>query len=84
MQVLKKIKGWQEENNKLERSFEFQDFVQAFAFLSGVAKLAEEQQHHPEIWNVYNKVRIALSTHDAGNLVTEKDYALAKAINTLL
>ncbi len=79
-----KIKHWVENENSLQRSFEFQDFVQAFTFLNGVAKLAEEHQHHPEIWNVYNKVRLRLSTHDAGNVVTEKDYALAEAVNKLL
>ncbi len=81
---MKKIKDWQEKNNGLERSFEFQDFLQAFAFLKEVAELAENHQHHPEIWNVYNQVKLRLCTHDAGHKITEKDYDLAEAINRLL
>lgn len=77
-------KGWEELDNKLVREFEFTDFREAFRFLQGVAFLAEEQAHHPEIYNVYNRVKLQLSTHDAGNVVTKKDYQLAEAINTLL
>lgn len=77
-------KHWKEENNKLKRSFEFSDFVEAFGFLTKVAILAEKQNHHPEIFNVYNKVDIALNTHDAGDIVTDKDHKLASAINLLL
>ena len=78
------VEHWKEENNKLSRSFTFNDFVEAFGFLTKVAILAEKQNHHPEIFNVYNQVTIKLNTHDAGNIVTEKDYKLASAINQLI
>lgn len=74
---------WKEANNKLTRDFEFTNFVKAFAFMTEVAFLAEKHQHHPEWTNVYNKVTINLSTHDAGDIVTEKDRKLAKAIDQL-
>ncbi|MEZ5002269.1 MAG: 4a-hydroxytetrahydrobiopterin dehydratase [Chitinophagales bacterium] len=77
-------KHWKEEDNHLKRSFIFKDFVEAFGFLTKVAILAEKQNHHPEIFNVYNKVDIALNTHDAGDVVTEKDHQLANAINDLV
>ncbi len=54
------------------------------AFINCVAELAEEHEHHPEIFNVYGRVRITLTTHDAGNVVTEKDHRLAAAIDALL
>jgi 4a-hydroxytetrahydrobiopterin dehydratase len=75
---------WIEENNKLTREFIFKNFVEAFAFMTKVAFLAEQHQHHPAWFNVWNKVKIELSTHDAGDIVTEKDHALAKAIDQLL
>ncbi len=75
---------WTESNNYLQRSFKFKDFNEAFAFLTKVAILAEKQNHHPEIFNVYNKVEIKLQTHDAGNIVTEKDRKLAAAIDKIL
>lgn len=74
---------WQEKNNKLVREFQFEDFITAFAFLTKVAILAEKQSHHPEIYNVYNTVKLSLSTHDAGDIVTEKDRKLAAAIDKL-
>jgi len=72
---------WKEIDNKLVRDFEFKSFVEAFGFMTQVAIIAEKQNHHPFWSNVYNKVSIELSTHDAGNIVTEKDYHLAKAID---
>ena len=75
---------WTEEENQLKRSFTFKDFSEAFAFMTRVAFLAEAHQHHPNWFNVYNRVDIALTTHDAGNVVTEKDRKLAKAIDQLL
>lgn len=75
---------WKEQDGKLTRQFEFDDFKQAFAFLSKVALAAESQQHHPEIFNVYNTVELKLSTHDADGAITDKDKALAEAINALL
>ncbi len=75
---------WQEKDNKLTREFQFDDFVQAFGFMSKVAIVAEKMDHHPNWSNVYNKVIVELTTHDAGNTVTEKDRALADAIDKLL
>lgn len=72
---------WIEENNQLKRIFEFKDFVEAFGFMTKVALHAEKLNHHPEWSNVYNKVTIVLTTHDAGNIVTEKDRELAKLID---
>jgi 4a-hydroxytetrahydrobiopterin dehydratase len=74
---------WIEENNRLKKSFKFSDFQEAFAFMTRVAFLAEAHQHHPNWSNVYNLVDIELTTHDAGNTVTEKDRKLAKAIDQL-
>ena len=75
---------WIEENDKLVSKFEFTDFTQAFGFLTKVALAAEKANHHPEIHNLYNKVSISLSTHDAGNKVTQKDRDLAKTIDSFL
>ncbi|TAE23429.1 MAG: pterin-4-alpha-carbinolamine dehydratase [Cytophagales bacterium] len=74
---------WQETDNKLVRDFQFADFSEAFAFITRVAILAEKMDHHPWWSNVYNKVRIELTTHDAGNVVTDKDWKLAEAISQL-
>lgn len=75
---------WQEQDNQLTRSFTFADFSEAFAFMTRVALLAEQQNHHPWWSNVYNQVTIRLSTHDAGDVVTDKDRMLARAIDALL
>ena len=75
---------WIEENNKLKQTFKFKDFQEAFAFMTRVAFLAEGANHHPKWSNVYNQVTIELTTHDAGNTVTEKDRSLAKAIEEIL
>ena len=75
---------WKEADNKLFRSFEFKDFSQAFAFMTRVALEAEKMNHHPLWTNVYNKVDIWLSTHDAGDIVTEKDRKLASKIDGLV
>ena len=74
---------WEEKDNSLYRQFEFKDFSAAFAFMTRVALAAEKMDHHPLWTNVYNKVEIWLSTHDAGNTVTEKDRTLAKKIDAL-
>ncbi|CCG99474.1 transcriptional coactivator/pterin dehydratase [Fibrella aestuarina BUZ 2] len=74
---------WQETDNKLVRQFTFADFTEAFAFMTRVALIAEKMDHHPFWTNVYNQVTIELTTHDAGNTVTDKDRALAKAINSM-
>ncbi|WP_343674844.1 4a-hydroxytetrahydrobiopterin dehydratase [Chitinophaga sp.] len=75
---------WQEKNNQLYRAFTFKDFKEAFSFMTKVALIAEKMDHHPNWNNVYNKVEIFLSTHDAGGIVTDKDHALAKAIDGCL
>lgn len=75
---------WKEENDKLSRTFEFKDFVEAFSFMTRVAMVAEKMDHHPNWSNVYNTVKIELCTHDAGNVVTENDKKLAEAIDLLV
>jgi 4a-hydroxytetrahydrobiopterin dehydratase len=75
---------WQNINQSLYRKFIFANFSEAFAFMTQVALLAEKANHHPTWTNTYNQVEIWLSTHDAGNTVTEKDEQLAKAIDGLV
>ncbi|SHN44727.1 4a-hydroxytetrahydrobiopterin dehydratase [Chitinophaga sp. CF418] len=75
---------WEEKKNQLYRSFEFKNFREAFAFMTKVALVAEKMDHHPNWTNVYNKVEIYLCTHDAGDVITERDHKLAKAIDGLL
>lgn len=74
---------WTEQNNKLYRKFNFSTFSEAFAFMTRIALLAEKMDHHPEWKNTYNVLEIWLSTHSAGNKVTEKDHKLAAAIDAL-
>ncbi len=74
---------WEEKDNALYKKFTFKNFSQAFAFMTRVAFEAEKMDHHPLWKNVYNEVEIWLSTHDAGNVVTEKDRQLAKKIDLL-
>jgi 4a-hydroxytetrahydrobiopterin dehydratase len=76
--------NWKEQNNQLVREFEFKNFSDAWAFMSKVALAAEKMDHHPEWTNVYNKVVIKLSTHSAGNIVTQKDKNLAALIDGFL
>lgn len=75
---------WNEENNTLNRKFKFKDFSEAFAFMTRVALEAEKMNHHPLWTNVWNSVEIWLNTHDAGDIITDKDYRLAAKINALL
>ncbi len=75
---------WTEENNTLYKKFEFKNFSEAFAFMTRVAIEAEKMDHHPLWTNVWNRVEIQLSTHDAGDIVTDKDRQLAKKIDALL
>lgn len=77
------LPGWALEGEHLKRSFRFRNFVDAFGFMARVALLAERADHHPEWFNVYNRVDIALTTHDAGGL-SARDVALANAIDRLL
>jgi 4a-hydroxytetrahydrobiopterin dehydratase len=83
--ALASIAGWSEVAGRdaISRSFKFADFNEAFGFMSRVALLAEKQDHHPEWFNVYNRLEITLSTHDAGGL-SQRDIALAKAIDALV
>ncbi|HEY0354597.1 MAG TPA: 4a-hydroxytetrahydrobiopterin dehydratase [Flavisolibacter sp.] len=74
---------WQETNNTLYRKFEFRDFSEAFAFMTRVAMIAEKMNHHPRWTNVWNTVELWLSTHDAGDVVTDKDRKLADKIDAL-
>lgn len=74
---------WSEQDNKLYRKFEFKNFSEAFAFMTRVALIAEKMDHHPLWTNVWNTVEMWLSTHDAGDIVTEKDRKLAAAIDKL-
>lgn len=80
--ALTELKGWSFENDKIKKTFEFTHFREAMSFLVRLSFDAEEHNHHPEIFNVYKRVEIALQTHDAGNKVTSKDIALAKAIES--
>jgi 4a-hydroxytetrahydrobiopterin dehydratase len=75
---------WTETDNKLYRKFKFADFSEAFAFMTRVALEAEKINHHPLWTNVYNTVEIWLNTHDAGDVVTDKDRQLADAIDKLV
>ena len=77
------MSNWIEKDNKLTKAFTFGDFTEAFAFMTRVAFLAEKHNHHPNWSNVYNTVNIALTTHDAGNVVTEKDRNLAAEIDRI-
>ncbi|MBM4357920.1 MAG: 4a-hydroxytetrahydrobiopterin dehydratase [Deltaproteobacteria bacterium] len=81
--ALRDLPGWSLRHGKLHRELRFPDFVTAFGFMSRVALLAERAEHHPEWFNVYGTLRIDLVTHDAGG-VTERDVALAKAIDALI
>ncbi len=86
-QIAEKIQdldGWAHNRaeNRVEKSFQFATFVEAFGFMSQVALLAEKMDHHPDWSNVYNRVHVALNTHDAGG-VTNRDFKLAKAIDGL-
>jgi 4a-hydroxytetrahydrobiopterin dehydratase len=75
---------WIEKDNTLYRKFEFADFIQAFSFMTKVAFVAEKMNHHPRWTNVWNTVEVWLSTHDAGDIVTDKDRKLAEKIDALV
>ena len=81
--VFSRLAMWIEKDDKLFGTFEFNDFVQAFAFMTQVALIAEKMNHHPDWSNIYNKVEIRLSTHDAGNIVTTVDREMAAIIESL-
>ncbi len=79
---LKNLKGWTIVNNKIHKEFQFGDFNQAFGFMTRAAMHIEKMNHHPEWFNVYNKITIELTTHDAGG-ITKNDVNLAKILNSL-
>ena len=82
--ALAELNAWSlaRDGKAIERTFQFEDFVRAFGFMSSVAILAEKQDHHPEWFNVYNRVEVTLTTHDANGL-SQRDVTLAKAIDAL-
>ncbi len=80
---LKDIDGWEYHDNAIHTTFEFNDFKDAFSVMTRIAFEAEAQQHHPDWSNVYNKLQISLSTHDAGG-ITENDFKLAKTIDNII
>ena len=75
---------WKETDNKLYRKFVFADFSEAFSFMTRVALAAEKMNHHPLWTNVYNTVEVWLCTHDAGDIITDKDVKLAEKIDALV
>ena len=79
---LKELQGWELVNGKLHKEFQFKDFNQAFGFMTRAALHAEKMDHHPEWFNVYNKLKVDLMTHDTGG-ITENDIKLAKILNSL-
>ena len=80
---LSNLPGWSEVSGKLHKDFEFADFNQAFGFMTRAAMEIEKMNHHPEWFNVYNKISVDLMTHDAGG-ITQNDVTLAKILNSLL
>lgn len=79
---LNQLAGWAFNNDGIEKTFQFGNFIEAWGFMSQVAILAEKANHHPEWSNVYNRVNVRLSTHDAGGL-TDKDFSLAEQIEQI-
>jgi 4a-hydroxytetrahydrobiopterin dehydratase len=79
---LEEMEGWSLEQGKLHREYRFQSFVQAFGFMTQAALVAEQANHHPEWCNVYNRVVVDLTTHDAGG-ISDKDFALARRMEEI-
>jgi 4a-hydroxytetrahydrobiopterin dehydratase len=75
--------NWTEVNNKLEKSFQFKDFAEALVFINKISNICEMENHHPEINWIYNKIKLRLSTHDEGDIITEKDIKLANLIDEI-
>ena len=82
-EMLKDLKGWELKNNGIEKSFVFKDFKEAFAAMTHIALECEVNNHHPEWDNVYNRLHIRFSTHDAGGL-TEMDFKIAAAVDSII
>ena len=77
--AVEELNGWTGGDDFITKVFKFKDFIEAFSFMTNIAMIAEKMDHHPEWYNVYNRVDITLRTHDSGG-VTEKDISLAKAM----
>jgi len=82
-EALEQLSGWKWQNDRLKKTFSFANFRDAISFILRVSYEAEERNHHPEIFNCYNRVEIGLNTHDAGGKVTAKDTELAQAIEEI-
>ena len=82
-EALEQLSGWKWQNDRLKKTFYFTNFRDAMSFILRVSYEAEERNHHPEIFNCYNRVEIGLNTHDAGGKVTAKDTELARAIEEI-
>lgn len=80
--ILQQLPGWIVQDGKLHREYKFADFAHAFGFMAAAAVLIEKRNHHPEWLNVYNRVTVDLTTHDAGG-ITEKDVELARTLEAL-
>ena len=80
---MKETPGWTLKDNAIEREFKFKDFREAISFVNGIAEIAEEEGHHPDIYIYYNKVRLELSTHNIGGL-SKNDFVLAAKVNELV
>ena len=80
---LKKLTGWSVKNDKLHKEFQFNNFNQAFGFMTRAAMEIEKMNHHPEWFNVYNRITVELTTHDAGG-ITNNDVNLARILNSLI
>jgi 4a-hydroxytetrahydrobiopterin dehydratase len=80
---LKKLTGWSVKNDKLHKEFQFDNFNQAFGFMTRAAMEIEKMNHHPEWFNVYNRITVDLTTHDAGG-ITNNDVNLARILNSLV
>ena len=81
---LANLSGWTFKNDRVRKKFQFKNFREAMSFILRISYEAEQMDHHPEIFNCFNRVEISLNTHDAGGKVTEKDFSLANAIEKTL
>lgn len=84
VEKLANLSGWTFVNDRVRKEFQFENFREAMSFILRVSYEAEQMDHHPEIFNCFNRVEISLNTHDAGGKVTEKDFSLANAIEKTL
>jgi len=80
--AIKTLNNWILNEDKIEKQFQFKDFSEALTFIVRIGVLAEKQNHHPELYNVYNKVKVALTTHDVSGL-SNKDFLLASSIDAI-